>query len=150
MPATQLHPQGRRAATGRLAREAARFGVVGVVGFGVDALVLTAMLAAGTGPYLGRAASYVAAASVTFWLNRAWTFASTGAATRQWAWFLAVNLVGFALNYGTYALLVARVAVVAGHPVLGVAAGSLAGMAGNFFLSRRLVFNTRERPRHAA
>ena len=59
---------------------------------------------------------------------------------RQWALFVVVNLGGFTLNYGTYALLVALVPVVAAHPVLGVAAGSLVGMFANFFLSRQIVF----------
>ncbi|TCZ57994.1 GtrA family protein [Roseicella aquatilis] len=119
-----------------------RFGLVGVVGFVVDAAVLTLGIMLGSGPWLGRVLSYVAAASTTFALNRIWTFRRT---TRvrpvlQWALFLAVNLVGFAFNYGTYALLIAFVPVVAAHPVLGVAAGSLAGMVGNFVLSRRFVF----------
>jgi putative flippase GtrA len=59
---------------------------------------------------------------------------------RQWALFLLVNLGGFVLNYGTYALLVSLVPVVAANPVLGVAAGSIAGMFSNFILSRQVVF----------
>ena len=55
-----------------------------------------------------------------------------------------VNLVGFAMNYGTYAALIAFVPMVAAHPVLGVAAGAIAGMFGNFVLSRRLVFHARK------
>jgi putative flippase GtrA len=51
-----------------------------------------------------------------------------------------VNLIGFAANYGTYAALIALVPMVAAHPVIGVAAGAIAGMFGNFVLSRRLVF----------
>ena len=51
-----------------------RFGVVGTVGFLVDAAVLLGMLALGLGPYGGRVLSYLAAASTTFALNRAWTF----------------------------------------------------------------------------
>ena len=54
-----------------------------------------------------------------------------------------MNLVGFALNYGTYALLLSNMPLVAAHPVLGVAAGALAGMGGNFALSRRFVFTDR-------
>jgi putative flippase GtrA len=119
-----------------------RFGVVGTIGFVVDTAVLYAGLALGLGLYWGRAVSYVAAASGNWLLNRVWTFRGQGEGpmARQWARFLAVNLVGFACNYGTYALLVGFVPVVAAHPVLGVAAGSLAGMFVNFFLSRRLVF----------
>ncbi|WP_439595030.1 GtrA family protein [Falsiroseomonas sp.] len=119
-----------------------RFGVVGTVGFLVDTAVLYAGLALGLGLYSGRALSYVAAASTTWALNRAWTFRDAPRAplARQWVMFLLVNLVGFACNYGTYAALVAFLPFVAAHPVLGVAAGAIAGLAGNFFLSRRFVF----------
>ncbi|NKC30277.1 GtrA family protein [Falsiroseomonas selenitidurans] len=119
-----------------------RFGVVGTAGFLVDTAVLYAGLALGLGLYSGRAVSYLAAASTTWALNRAWTFRGAAPApmARQWALFLALNLVGFAFNYGTYAALVAWVPAVAAAPVLGVAAGALAGMAGNFWLSRRFVF----------
>ncbi|WP_338662752.1 GtrA family protein [Pararoseomonas sp. SCSIO 73927] len=129
-----------------LAAQFLRFGVVGTIGFLVDTAVLYAALGAGLGLYAGRALSYVAAASGNWALNRAWTFREAGRVTgraalgRQWALFLAVNLVGFAVNYGTYALLVANLPVAAAHPVLAVAAGSLAGMGGNFLLSRRFVF----------
>ena len=122
-----------------------RFGVVGTIGFLVDAAVLTAMIALGLGRYWGRVVSYVAAATATFALNRAWTFRDrrgTGPVTAQWGQFLLVNLVGFAANYGTYASLLGTVPLVAEHPVLGVAAGSLAGMLLNFALSRRLVFRS--------
>jgi hypothetical protein len=37
-------------------------------------------------------------------------------------------------------VLIALVPIVAENPVLGVAAGSLAGLVGNFVLSRRFVF----------
>jgi putative flippase GtrA len=119
-----------------------RFGVVGTVGFVVDTAVLYAGLAVGLGLYSGRAVSYVAAATTTWALNRAWTFRGQGEGpvARQWALFLVVNLIGFACNYGTYAALVASVPVVAEAPVIGVAAGALAGMIGNFLLSRRYVF----------
>ncbi len=119
-----------------------RFGVVGTAGFVMDAGVLYAMLALGAGPYGGRVVSYLAAASLTFALNRAWTFRSAARApvARQWGAFVALNLLGFVANYGTYAALIAGSAMVAAHPVLGVAAGSLAGMFINFALSRRFVF----------
>lgn len=125
-----------------VAQEFLRFGVVGGIGFVVDTAVLYGMLALGAGLYLGRAVSYLAAATTTWALNRAWTFRGRGGGPvhRQWALFLVVNLGGFVLNYGTYAALVTFVPFVAAHPVLGVAAGSIAGMFSNFVLSRRLVF----------
>jgi putative flippase GtrA len=120
-----------------------RFGVVGTVGFVVDSAVLLGMLALGLGPYGGRIVSYLAAASTTFALNRAWTFRAANRdapVAAQWGRFVLLNLVGFAANYGTYAALIATTPLVAAQPVLGVAAGSLAGMFINFALSRRFVF----------
>jgi putative flippase GtrA len=119
-----------------------RFGVVGTIGFMVDTAVLYGGLALGLGLYSGRAVSYLAAVTTTWALNRAWTFRgrSSGPVAREWALFALLNLVGFACNYGTYAALVAFVPLVAANPVIGVAAGSLAGMFGNFLLSRRYVF----------
>ncbi|MDO9708245.1 GtrA family protein [Paracraurococcus lichenis] len=119
-----------------------RFGMVGTIGFLVDAALLLAALALGLGPWLGRVLSYLIAATTTYMLNRAWTFRGTKSdqPVRQWALFLLVNLVGFACNYGTYAALITLVPFVAANPVLGVAAGSVAGLAGNFVLSRRFVF----------
>jgi putative flippase GtrA len=120
-----------------------RFGVVGTVGFVVDSAVLLGMMALGAGPYGGRVVSYLVAASTTFALNRAWTFRSArrdAPVAAQWGRFVLLNLAGFAANYGTYAALVAGMPLVAANPVLGVAAGSLAGMFINFGLSRRFVF----------
>lgn len=136
-----INPERRR-----FLGEIFRFGVVGTVGFLADATVLTLAMLAGTGPWLGRAISYVLAASATFALNRAWTFRTADRSrpvAQDWSVFLLVNLVGFACNYGAYAALIAGVPLVREFPVLGVAAGSLAGMTGNFLLSRRYVFRSR-------
>ncbi|MFM7608490.1 MAG: GtrA family protein [Alphaproteobacteria bacterium] len=123
-----------------------RFGVVGTIGFVVDTAVLYAGLALGLGLYGGRAVSYLVAATTTWALNRLWTFRGRGDGPvhQQWALFLLVNLVGFAMNYGTYAALIAFVPLVAAHPVLGVAAGAVAGMFGNFVLTRQLVFRVKK------
>ena len=85
---------------------------------------------------------YPVAASFNWAVNRIWTFRglSTGSAPAQWGRFLAVNLLGFALNRGTYFILVSLSPFVAEHPVFAVAAGAVAGLAVNFDLSRRLVF----------
>jgi len=130
----------------RLSGEMLRFGVVGVVGFVVDAGVLTLGLWAGAGPWLGRVLSYLVAATTTFSLNRAWTFRTAERSrpvAQDWGLFLLVNLVGFSCNYGTYAALIGGVPLMRDLPVLAVAAGSLAGMVGNFLLSRRYVFRSR-------
>lgn len=130
----------------RLVGEIFRFGIVGVAGFVVDAGVLTLGLHIGAGPWLGRVLSYLVAATVTFSLNRVWTFRAAERSrpvSHDWGLFLLVNSVGFACNYGTYAALIAGVPFMRDAPVLAVAAGSLAGMTGNFLLSRRYVFRNR-------
>jgi putative flippase GtrA len=144
-------PFVRRLGAARVAAllEFLRFGVVGTLGFLVDAGVLLAAIALGLGPWLGRLVSFLMAATVTYTLNRAWTFRQRtgggGASAGQWARFVVVNLGGFAANYGTYAVLLATSATVAAWPVLGVAAGSIAGLGVNFGLSRRFVFKAAAR-----
>jgi putative flippase GtrA len=118
-----------------------RFGVVGTIGFLVDTAVVYALRGslglAGSG-----LVSYLVAASVTWSLNRTWTFRGHGSGRwyRQWVRFLVVNLAGALLNRGAYLALVLTSPVCAAYPVLAVAAGAVAGMFVNFALARRLVF----------
>jgi putative flippase GtrA len=121
-----------------------RFALVGCAGFVVDAGVLSLVLWLGADHYTGRIASYLAAATFTWALNRNYTFRAqrgTGLLS-EWGRFLAANAVGGVINWATYAILVSFSATVFAHPVIGVAAGSLAGLVVNFTLSRRFVFGT--------
>lgn len=123
-----------------------RFAMVGAAGFGVDAGTLyAAMHYAGANHYVGRLISYLAAASFTWALNRRYTFHANRSSGKllEWIRFLISNSAGGLLNYGTYAVLVASVSTVFAHPVLGVAAGSFAGLLANFALSRQFVFTSR-------
>jgi putative flippase GtrA len=124
-----------------LLMEFLKFGVVGTVGFIVDVSTVYATRSF-LGLYGAGVAAYLVAATGNWVLNRLWTFRGRGGqpAYRQWAMFLVANLAGFVLNRGTYALLVTFVALCAAQPVWAVAAGSIAGLGANFFLSRRLVF----------
>lgn len=118
-----------------------RFGTVGTIGFVIDTATVYSLRGA-LGLYGAGMVSYLVAASANWALNWAWTFRGhgTGSAHRQWMRFMAANLVGFALNRGTYAALVTWVPLCAAQPVFAVAAGSVAGMFVNFALSRRIVF----------
>ena len=124
-------------------RQFVLFAIIGTAGFVVDSAVLLAAIKLGHyGPYLSRLFSYLAAATFTWAANRRFTFPAAQRSGRaaQWARFVATNAVGGAANLGTYAWLIAHVPTVAHWPVLGVAAGSLAGLLINFSLSRSLVF----------
>ena len=118
-----------------------RFGTVGGVGFLLDSATVYASRAA-LGLYGAGVLAYFVAATGNWLLNRVWTFRGRGSgpAHRQWAAFLAANLVGFVLNRGTYAILVTISALCARQPVYAIAAGAIAGLFTNFSLSRRLVF----------
>jgi len=124
-----------------------RFGVVGVIGFGVDTGVVYALRGL-VGIYAAGLISYLVAASGNWLLNRVWTFRGhgRGSAFRQWLMFLAANSVGFVLNRGVFFSLVAAFALVHRVPVIGIAAGTLAGMFANFALSHRLVFKAHHTP----
>ena len=118
-----------------------KFGVVGTTGFVVDASTVYATRSM-LGLYGAGMVAYLFGATSNWMLNRAWTFRGKGSqpAYRQWAMFLVANSLGFVLNRGTYAILVTFVALCAAQPVWAVAAGAIAGLGANFFLSKRLVF----------
>jgi putative flippase GtrA len=143
--AAQLPPPARDVATpARIAVlvQFLMFGTVGTVGFLVDTAVVYSLRHA-LGLYGAGVVSYLIAATVTWLLNRIWTFRGLGGQPihEQWARFLLVNFVGFMLNRGTYAILVTFVALCAEQPVYAVAAGAIAGMFLNFGLSRTMVFH---------
>lgn len=127
---------------GRLVVQFGKFGLVGAVGFVVDAAVLYLGLGLGLEFFVARVPSFLAAATTTWALNRAFTFRRADHAPlhRQWAAFVAANAVGGAVNYAVSVALEAGVPVVEAHPVLAVAAGSIAGLFFNFAASKRLVF----------
>lgn len=115
-----------------------------MAGFGVDWACLTLFLWLGAGFVVGRAISYLCAATVTWALNRVWTFASVDPhLLRQAVRFISANAVGGVMNYGVSVLLAITVpSIFAAYPGLAVAAGSLTGLLANFSLSRRFVFST--------
>lgn len=142
--ALRLPPPLRRQATEarvRLLAEFVRFGLVGCSALVVDTAVVYA-LRGWLGLVGAGLASYLVAVTFTYVLNRAWTFAGRGSGPvhRQWAAFALVNLAGFALNRGTYTLLVTLSPLCMAYPFLATSAGAIAGMGVNFTLSRRLVF----------
>jgi putative flippase GtrA len=127
-----------------------RFGIVGGIGFLVDAGILAAMLAWGLGPYSGRVVSFLAAATTTFILNRSFTFRRDSRPEThpagEWLAYLGLMAIGGLVNYGTYAAAVALSEEVHRFPVIGVALGSIAGMAINFWSAKTLVFERKARP----
>lgn len=128
-------------------RQFLRFAIAGVIGFVVDAAVLYALHALGSGYYLGRVFSFLAAAFTTWQINRRYTFAAQagGDSLREWLRYLLAMLGGGLINYGVYALIVYTAPEEPWVPLLAVAAGSIAGLAANFLSAKLWVFGTGRR-----
>ncbi|MFV0477881.1 MAG: GtrA family protein [Parahaliea sp.] len=122
------------------------FALAGVIGFAVDVTLLYASKAL-LGLYGGRLLSFSGAVLTTWLFNRSLTFAdrrSGHSPGREFGSYFALMIIGGAVNYGVYALLVSAT-LTAGpiEPAWAVAAGSLAGMGVNLLSSRYLLFRFR-------
>jgi Predicted membrane protein len=123
--------------------EIIRFGVSGVAGFIVDAGIVAIFTGAlGLGPIMAQAIAFTVAVTVTWLINRHWTFAehASNRWAHEWTRYIAANSVGAAVNNGVYIILVFTVALFSKQPVLAVATGSLVGMSFNFAFSKLIVF----------
>ena len=122
-------------------RDFIRFGIVGSLGFCWDtATVYTLKGVAGL--YIAGLCGFLVAGTANWVMNRLWTFRHLdhAAAHRQLMQFLAVNSIGFIFNRGTFFTLVTVSVICRQYPVLGIIAGSAAGLLFNYFLSKKFVF----------
>ena len=120
-----------------------KFGTIGVLGFGVDwAFFHIGFDGLGFNRDISAYFSFPFAVTATWIGNRLFTFRglNRGSAHAQWLRFFAVCAIGFVLNRGTFSILTHSVALVYTYPVLGLMAGTGAGMFFNFFFSKKLVF----------
>ena len=123
-------------------RRVVRFCVAGCIGFVVDAGVLELLVRLlGADPYGARVVSFLCAATTTWWINRRYTFeARTPPTGSEWVSYVSLMIAGAAVNYGVYAAYVAYWDTAHRALWLGVALGSIAGLAINFATSSRWVF----------
>ncbi len=120
-----------------------RFGIVGFVGFIVDwAMLHVGMDLIGLDPVAAGLFSFPFAVTATWIGNRVYTFkdAKPMSCAEQFTKFAIVCAVGLGFNRGTYSTLVTFVPLVHDFPVLGLLAGTAAGMFFNFFASKKHVF----------
>jgi putative flippase GtrA len=139
-------PPGKRRALAGLIPQFLKFGVVGTIGFIVDVATVYALRGL-MGVYAAGFAGSAVSSSITWPLNRHWTFDSAhGPIRRQLPLYLTANLIALALNRSVFVALVAFVPLCHRQPVFAVAAGAIAGMLVNFCLNRSVVFRSPARP----
>jgi putative flippase GtrA len=118
-----------------------RFAVIGTLGFIIDSSILV-VLAKGLGvpPLPARITSFLCAATVTYLLNRTYTFRATGPGPGRWLRYVLITGIGALINIGTYHAWISAAGTTATDLVLGSAIGSVLALFFNFFASRHLVF----------
>jgi putative flippase GtrA len=119
-----------------------RFCLVGAAAYFVDAGVLIGLVSGlDLDPYAARLASFLTAATFTWWLNRSYTFAvSRRPSGTEWAAYVSLMMLGAAVNYGAYAAAITWWPPAREHLWLGVALGSIAGLGVNYLTSARFAF----------
>ena len=118
-----------------------RFGIVGAVGFAVDAGVLQLLLLAGWHPVAARAVAIPVAVLATWALNRSFTFpeAQQGPALASLLRYAGVSAAGAAVNFSVYTAFV----FLGAQPLPALVAGSLFAMAVNYLGSKHFAFRVR-------
>ena len=125
------------------------FALVGTVGFVVDASVLTGLiLLLDWGLYYARALSFASAVTVTWCLNRCWTFTqrATTNRRREYSRYFVIQTMGALLNLGIYGVCIATIPWLGRYPLIPLAFGSSVAMVFNFAASRRFVFTGTSSP----
>jgi putative flippase GtrA len=123
--------------------ESWRFGIIGFIGFLIDAAFLTFLVrAAEWGLYESRALSFSVAVTATWYLNRLYTFRhrSSDDLAREYGRYFAVQTLGSLINLAVYVAVIAALPVLASTPVLPLAVGSALAMGFNFAASKGFAF----------
>ena len=117
-------------------RELFRFAVVGISGYTINLVTFAVLVHPARVPYaMAAVISFLTGLSVTFILNRRWTFqAHEGIAHHQAARFVAVSTVGFLVGLGLLTLLVETHAM----PKVGAQAIAAAAVAPLTFVLNKL------------
>jgi len=121
------------------------FGVVGAIGFLVDATVLYLSMGY-LGPFYGRCVSLFCSMTTTWLINRNITFVDSRRHYTKWvegAIYMAIMLVGASINFLIYAWLVLSNELAQSYPIFGIAVGSGIALVWNFSIAKILLYRTR-------
>lgn len=139
------HNQIASAANVSLYRRLPGFLLVGVIGFVVDAVILTLLMSVFEyDHYTSRACSFTVAVTVTWYLNRRWVFdrKRMPISGREYSAYLLVQIIGAVINLAVFVLVIEFVPGLLQIPVVPLAIGAVAGLLFNFTASSMFVFNS--------
>lgn len=123
-----------------------RFAAVGVVNTALDVALLFVLIEAGLNLWLANTLSTGVSLIFSFFVNRSFTFKSSGGTLRQGFWFLIVTLFGlWVLQPLAMTLTIELAEEMVGPPWLLLGAKGIAtvvSMTWNYFLYSRLVFRS--------
>ena len=134
-------PEGKPDMT-RGIRQFLKFGIVGASGFLVNLIAFTVLQcfdpqhALPAHYYVLYTISYLAGGVWNYYLNRVWTFRSTGHAVKEGAQFLSVSVISLFVGLGASALAAPHL----GHGHKTWFVGTVAGIFVNFFLNKYWTF----------
>lgn len=122
-----------------------KYVIVGGIGFIIDGGLFSALVASHLNPYESRAISFTAAVSVTWILNRRFTFDTAPPEARRvespLAIYIWVQLLGALLNLSIFFLLELLNPLPNLPEITYLALGSLISMFATYYLSSKKVFN---------
>ena len=131
----------------KLPNQILRFGVVGTLGFIVNAGIVE-ILQGSLPPVRSQVIAFPIAATCTWALNRRYTFQkTTRPAHQEWVHYVSSNIVAWTVNNAICAYALWRVTLAQQHPALAVALGSLAGMLFSFTAAKSLYRPAKPGPR---
>ena len=123
----------------------ARFAVVGSLGFAIDGGIMTALNALGDwSPVLARSISFPLALTLTWAVNRAWTFADRPKLPvgREYVLYAVVQTLGLIVNFSLFAALIRPASPLSTwHPIVALAVGAVVSMVLTYSACRLFVFN---------
>lgn len=120
------------------------FGIIGTIGFIVDAIILLLMVNLFFfSVSFSRFLSFLCAVFVTWILNRSFTFnkKNKNSLKKEYGYYLFIQTLGAIVNYGIFISLVKNFEFFENYLIIPLAIASLTAMFFNFFMIKKKVFN---------
>ncbi len=123
-------------------RKLYRFALVGGCGFCVDGGMLTLLTAYGWEILPARGCSFSLAVSVTWILNRLWTFDAVKRISlqREYAFYFVTQMTGAGINLFIFFALIKIHPLLRGTPLIPLAIGAGVALVFNFIVSKKIIF----------